>query len=90
LLALVYKSAYSPFWRVYAKNPSLLEIWLRLLRYAEMPAEEVEKFRDAYGRDVAVLPPHEVESMIAGSGFSQPVLFFQTLLIHAWYTRVDR
>jgi tRNA (cmo5U34)-methyltransferase len=66
---------------------SLLEVWLRLLRYSEMPAEEVEKFRDAYGRDVAVLPPHEVESIIAGSGFSQPVLFFQTLLIHAWYPK---
>jgi tRNA (cmo5U34)-methyltransferase len=66
---------------------SLLEVWLRLLRYSEVPAEEVEKFRDAYGRDVAVLPPHEVESIIAQSGFGQPVLFFQTLLIHAWHTK---
>jgi tRNA (cmo5U34)-methyltransferase len=45
----------------------------------------VEKFRASYGRDVAVLPPQEVESIIASSGFDTPVLFLQTLLIHAWY-----
>jgi len=64
---------------------SLLEVWLRTLKYSEVPAEEVEKFRDSYGRDVAVLPPQEVESIIASSGFDTPVLFLQTLLIHAWY-----
>jgi tRNA (cmo5U34)-methyltransferase len=52
-----------------------------------MPAEEIEKFRASYGRDVAVLPPLEVESIIASSGFDTPVLFLQTLLIHAWYAR---
>ncbi len=66
---------------------SLLEVWLRMLRYSEVPAEEVEKFRAAHGREAAVLPPHEVESIIASSGFDTPVLFFQTLLIHAWYSR---
>jgi len=66
---------------------SLLEVWLRMLRSTEMPEEEVEKFRDSYGRDVAILPPQEVELIIASSGFDAPVLFFQTLLIHAWYAR---
>lgn len=66
---------------------NLLEVWLRMLRYAKMPAEEVEKFRASYGRDVAVLPPLKVESIIASSGFNTPVLFLQTLLIHAWYAR---
>jgi tRNA (cmo5U34)-methyltransferase len=58
-----------------------------MLRYAEVPAEEIEKFRDSYGRNTAVLPPIEVESIIASSGFDTPVLFLQTLLIHAWYAR---
>ena len=66
---------------------SLFEVWLRMLRYSEVPAEEIEKFRASYGRDVAVLPPLEVESIIASSGFDTPVLFLQTLLIHAWYAR---
>ena len=67
---------------------SLLEVWLRTLKYSEVPAEEVEKFRASYGRDVAVLPPQEVESIIAASGFDTPVLFFQTLLMHAWYSKL--
>ncbi|MCG8422547.1 MAG: methyltransferase domain-containing protein [Proteobacteria bacterium] len=67
---------------------SLVEVWVRMLRYAEIPAEEVDKFRASYGRDVAVLPPHEVASIIAASGFDPPILFFQTLLIHAWYCQL--
>ena len=66
---------------------SLFEVWLRMLKYSEVPAEEVEKFRASFGRDVAVLPPLEVESIITSSGFDSPVLFFQSLLIHAWYAQ---
>jgi tRNA (cmo5U34)-methyltransferase len=66
---------------------SLFEVWLRTLKYSDVPAEEVEKFRASYGRDVAVLPPQEVKTIIASSGFDTPVLFFQTLLIHAWYSK---
>jgi tRNA (cmo5U34)-methyltransferase len=28
-----------------------------------------------------------VSSIIASAGFETPVLFLQTVLIHAWYTR---
>lgn len=66
---------------------SLLEVWLRMLKSAEVPDEDVKKMGASYGRDVAVLPPLEVESIIASSGFDTPVLFFQTLLIHAWYAK---
>lgn len=66
---------------------SLLEVWVRMLRYSETPAEESEKFLASYGRDVAILPPPEVAAIIASSGFDTPVLFFQTLLIHAWYAK---
>jgi tRNA (cmo5U34)-methyltransferase len=52
-----------------------------------MPTEQIEKMRTTFGQNVAVLPPIEVESIIAASGFDQPVLFFQTLLLHAWYAK---
>lgn len=68
-------------------HQSLLEVWLRMLRYSEVPAEEVEKSYASWGRNVAVVPPLEVESIIASSGFDTPVLFFQTLFIHAWYAK---
>ena len=71
-----------------AAYKSLFEVWVRALKYSEMPAEAVEKFRAACGQDVAVLPPQEVASIIASSGFETPVLFLQTLFIHAWYSRL--
>ncbi|MBW4534206.1 MAG: class I SAM-dependent methyltransferase [Pleurocapsa minor HA4230-MV1] len=66
---------------------SLLKVWVRMLRYSETPAEEIEKFLASYGRDAAIIPPPEVAAIIASSGFDTPVLFFQTLLIHAWYAK---
>ena len=66
---------------------SLFEVWLRMQRYSEVPAEKVEKIRASFGRDVAVLSPLEIESIIVTSGFDTPVLFFQSLLIHAWYAK---
>lgn len=65
----------------------LLPAWLRMMSAAEVPAEAVERIRLAYTRDVAVLPPHEVASIIVSGGFEQPVNFFQAGLIHAWLSR---
>ncbi|NJR63724.1 MAG: class I SAM-dependent methyltransferase [Cyanobacteria bacterium CRU_2_1] len=66
---------------------SLLEVSRRMFEYSEIPTEEIEKLLGTYGRDVAILPPQEVESLLALSGFNTPVLFFQTFLIHAWYAK---
>ena len=66
---------------------SLLEVWRRTDQYSEVPAGEIEKIISLYGQSLAVLPPQEVESIIASSGFDLPVLFFQSLLIHAWYAK---
>ena len=66
---------------------SLREMWTRMLKYAEYPEQTIEDFLAAHGRDAAVLPPDEVASIIASSGFGTPVLFLQTLFIHAWYAR---
>lgn len=65
----------------------LREVWTRMLKYAGYPDEDVEKFLASHGRDAAVLPPDQVEAIIASSGFDAPVLFLQTLFIHAWYAR---
>ncbi|WP_250126786.1 class I SAM-dependent methyltransferase [Chroococcidiopsis sp. CCMEE 29] len=66
---------------------SLLEVWLRMLKYAQVPVVEIENFRVSYGRSVALLSPQKVESIITKGGFESPVLFYQTLLIHAWYAK---
>jgi tRNA (cmo5U34)-methyltransferase len=66
---------------------SLLATWLEMMRFSGMPDPELEKFRAEMDGSVAVVPPREVENLIAAAGFETPVLFFQTLLVHAWYAR---
>lgn len=70
-----------------AASPSLLDVWWWMQRYADVPAEQVEKMRASYGREFAAQSPQEVASIIASGGFETPVLFLQTLLIHAWYAK---
>lgn len=66
---------------------SLLDVWIRLMRETGSPPEQIERLRVTYGRDVALLPVEQVSAIIASAGFESPVLFLQTGLIHAWYTR---
>ncbi|MBC8102378.1 MAG: methyltransferase domain-containing protein [Cytophagales bacterium] len=66
---------------------SILNAWLQMLRAAEIPEEDIGKMRASLGREVAVVPPQEVESILGSGGFDTPTRFFQSLLIHAWYSR---
>ena len=66
---------------------SLLEVWLRTMATADVSPEKVQQMRDAYNRDVAILPPQSVEALIASAGFERPVQFYQAGLMHAWYCR---
>lgn len=65
----------------------LLGVWFTLMKGNGVSSEEMEKMREAYTRDVAVLPPEIGREIIMGGGFELPVLFFQTGLIHAWYAK---
>lgn len=65
----------------------LLPAWTRMMAAADVPAEAIERIRAAYSRDVAVVAPADVESIIAAGGFGPPVQFFQAGLIHAWVTQ---
>ena len=67
----------------------LLDLWFRVMAgsgTAPSP-EEIERMREAYSRDVAVLPPGDVRDIITLGGFDSPVLFFQAGMIHAWYAK---
>lgn len=72
---------------VSATYQSLLDVWIRLMRETGSAPEQLEKMRETYARDVAVLPVEEIGSIIASGGFALPVLFLQTGLIHAWYAQ---
>jgi len=61
---------------------AILRAWFAIHNYANMPLK-IESF----GRNVAVLPTNKIESIITSSGLVRPILFFQTLLIHAWHSK---
>jgi tRNA (cmo5U34)-methyltransferase len=72
-----------------AECRDLLGLWFRVMAGSGTPPppEGIERMREAYSRDVAVLPPQDVHDIIARGGFDAPVLFFQAGMIHAWYAK---
>jgi tRNA (cmo5U34)-methyltransferase len=65
---------------------ALLNVWLKMMAAADIPPEGLEQMRAAYARDVAILPPATVASIIESGGFEKPVQFYQAGLIHAWFS----
>lgn len=65
----------------------LLRAWVAMMSNAGVTADAIENMRNAYSKDVAVLPPAKVEAILRDGGFPQPTLFYQAGLIHAWLSR---
>ncbi|MCU0686742.1 MAG: class I SAM-dependent methyltransferase [Polyangiaceae bacterium] len=64
----------------------LFAIWGRALGLTGVTAEQLVNLRAAYGRDVAVSAPGEIEQLMADAGFEPPVQCFQGILMHGWHT----
>lgn len=65
----------------------LLPVWFTMMSGAGVTGPALEQMRIAYGKDVAVLQPNEIVSIIKASGFNNPVQFYQAGLIHAWFSK---
>ena len=63
---------------------TLLLAWLNMMAGAGIPTSGLEQMRAAYARDVAILPPQQVECLIQAAGFDKPLKFYQAGLIQAW------
>lgn len=70
-----------------ADRDRLRDNWRQALTYSGMSDEEIDAYWQSWQQGVAVLPAAEVAAIIAAAGFETPVLFFQSLLMHAWYAR---
>lgn len=68
---------------------ALLHAWMTMMAGAGIPADKQNQIRDAYAKDVAILPPATVEAIIKSAGFYLPVQFFQAGLIHAWFAKLQ-
>jgi tRNA (cmo5U34)-methyltransferase len=72
-----------------AQYDALLKPWLTMMATAGISAAAVEQMRAAYAKDVAILPPARVASIIRSAGFDEPIPVYQAGLIHAWFSRRD-
>lgn len=66
---------------------ALLRLWIGVMSSAGVAPEVVERTRAAYARDVAMLPPDTVAALMAAAGFTLPVPFFQSGLMHGWFAQ---
>ncbi|MEF9979255.1 MAG: class I SAM-dependent methyltransferase [Thermomonas sp.] len=67
--------------------PAMLALWLRTMSGAGLDGAAIERMRTAYARDVSVLPPDRVASLVADAGFDPPLRFHQAGMIHGWCAR---
>lgn len=67
----------------------LLDVWFQVMSGSSTPPppEQIESMREAYRRNVAILPLRDVRDIITRGGFDVPVRFFQAGMIHAWYAQ---
>jgi len=68
---------------------SLFDVWADMQAYAGGENHNTEQMRAAMAERIALLSPSELAALIESSGFDTPVLFFQCLFIHAWYSRAS-
>lgn len=69
------------------EHEALVSVWMNMMTAAGVPPEGLERMRTAWEKDVAILPPADVASIIESGGFEAPVQFFQAGLIRAWFAR---
>lgn len=70
-----------------AKFRNIFEKWKGMHRFAGATAQEADNMINALKEHVAVTPPVVIERYLENSGLSEPVQFYQSLLIHAPGTR---
>lgn len=56
---------------------ALLNVCLNLMAAVGIPVAGLEQMRAAYAKDVAILLPALVASIIRSGGFDEPVMFYQ-------------
>jgi tRNA (cmo5U34)-methyltransferase len=63
---------------------ALLRCWFDVMTAGGLDSQALQRMREAYARDVAVVAPPQVVAMLQAAGFANPVQFFQAGMMHAW------
>ncbi len=64
-------------------------VWAAFQHGADMPQGMAEKFLASVGTHLALATEGEMAALLAESGFTDPVRFFQALMIHGWFARTS-
>ncbi len=66
---------------------SALTLWFSVMSDADISADNIEKMKHAYANDVAILPQHDIISILERAGFNCPAPFYQAGLIQAYFAK---
>ncbi|MCB1308506.1 MAG: class I SAM-dependent methyltransferase [Leptospiraceae bacterium] len=72
------------------ESPGLLEKWQALHRYAGANEDNVRNIPGLLREQLAVLHPDETRQLMKKNGFHNPIQFFQSFLVRAWYAQKNR
>ena len=67
--------------------PAMLKNWEQIQALMGAPPESLRNLDDTLRNALSVLSPSETVVLWRESGFSMPVQFFQSFMIHGWYAR---
>lgn len=67
--------------------PSMLKNWERVQAMMGATPESLASLPKQLREMLTVLPPAETDSLLQQAGATQPVRFFQSMMIHGWYSR---
>lgn len=65
----------------------ILEAWKEMHILSGASGEQAAAIPQTLATHVGVRSPRQMEAFLRAGGFPLPVLFFQSLLIHAWYSQ---
>lgn len=69
------------------QHASLIRVWQQMMRFVGATEDQLNAMLEAYKRDVAIISPADMMALLREAGFANPVVFSQSLLIHAWYAQ---
>lgn len=65
----------------------IIEKWKSLIRKSGAPEDKIQNLPKMMKEHLFVQTPSEIERMLILNGFEEPIQFFQSLLIRAWYSQ---
>lgn len=65
-----------------------LDFWLSVMSYAALSDDDITRMKTAYAKDVAVLAPTKIASIIQAGGFARPIQFYQAGMVHAFFAHL--